>query len=501
RLTALFAPNAAWTFTGAVDYFSDAGTGNLALMQNPRPGQKRFSALVDTAGFLDQENLAYRLRADFRPTDAFEVSYIGGWAKLTRSNDSDNDAGAIPGFKQEHRTEGSRFESYSHELAVKSSGDSNFQWIAGAFLMHEDNAIRFDIDFSRVAPPADLTQPIVVNPSMPADTAWALSFVQPQRTLDSQAAFAQGTLGLTGSLRVTAGARYTEEEKEDSGGRNFVCPDFNATIAQGGRLLGRGGAITPDNCRVFGVNDGKTKDDKVTWLGRLEYDFNPDLLSYVSVSTGFKSGGLSDGGRRHLPEELTNYELGLKSELIKNVLTLNVSAFFMDYQDMQVSAVERLPSGQQQLVTSNAASASIKGVEAEFVWRPTPNDSLSGFASVLDAQFDEFRTIDTTFSIKETSATPWIWQASPCGMRRTSLSPARTSIGSRCPGVVRWCRGSVCTTKRKPSSLPSMTSPQSSIRGQVPRKPTRRRIWVCAMSRRRGIGLSKHSCKTWKTRT
>jgi iron complex outermembrane receptor protein len=397
RLTALFEPNAAWSFTGAVDYFSDEGTGNLALMQNPRPGQKRFSALVDTAGFLDQENLAYRLRADFRPTDGIELSYIGGWAKLTRSNDSDNDAGAIPGFKQEHRTEGSRFKSYSHELSAKSSGDSNFQWIAGAFLMHEDNAIRFDIDFAQIATPSDLTQPILVNPTMPDDTAWALSFVQPKRTLDSQAAFAQGTLGLTDSLRVTAGARYTEEEKEDIGGRNFVCPEFGATIAQGGALLGRGGAITADNCRVFGVNDGKTKDNKVTWLGRVEYDINPDLLSYVSVSTGFKSGGLSDGGRRHLPEELTNYEFGLKSELIKNVLTLNVSAFFMDYQDMQVSAVERLPSGQQQLVTSNAASASIKGVEAEFVWRPTPNDSLSGFASVLDAQFDEFQTIDTTF--------------------------------------------------------------------------------------------------------
>jgi iron complex outermembrane receptor protein len=82
---------------------------------------------------------------------------------------------------------------------------------------------------------------------------------------------------------------------------------------------------------------------------------------------------------------------------LDRALTLNLSAFFMDYQDMQVSAVERLPSGQQQLVTSNAASASIKGLEAEFAWRPTPNDVVSGFASVLRAEFDEFQTIDTTY--------------------------------------------------------------------------------------------------------
>jgi len=408
RLTALFTPNAAWTVTGAVDYFSDEGTGNIALMQEPRPGQKRFSALVDTAGFLDQENLAYRLRADFRPNDAVELSYIGGKAKLTRSNASDNDAGVTPGFKQEHRTEFSAFDSYSHELSVKSTGDSSFQWIGGAYLMHEDNSIRFDIDFAQVTPPTDPNAVIIVNPVMPDDIAWALSFIQPKRTLDSQALFAQGTLGLTDSLRVTAGARYTEEEKEDIGGRNFVCPTFGATVAEGGRLIGRGGVVTAETCNsafapgtfpgdTGGANDGKTEDNKTTWLVRGEYDLNDDLLTYLSVSTGFKSGGLSDGGRRHLPEELTNYELGLKSQLFDNRLTLNVSAFFMDYQDMQVSAVERLPSGQQQLVTSNAASASIKGLEAEFAWRPTPNDSVSGFASFLNAEFDEFRTIDTTF--------------------------------------------------------------------------------------------------------
>ncbi len=119
-------------------------------------------------------------------------------------------------------------------------------------------------------------------------------------------------------------------------------------------------------------------------------------MSYASVSTGFKSGGLSDGGRRHLPEELTNYELGLKSEF-GDSMPLNVAAFYMDYQDMQVSAVERLPSGQQQLVTSNAASSSIKGVEAEFTWRPSESDTLFGFASWLDAKYDEFVTIDTTY--------------------------------------------------------------------------------------------------------
>jgi iron complex outermembrane receptor protein len=404
RVTALWEASDAWTITGAIDYFRDNGAGNIALMQTPRAGQDLYSALVDTAGFLDQDSLNYRLRVDWRPVESVEASYIGGLTEMTRRNASDNDGGATLGFKQEHRTESSNFDSYSHELNIKSIGESRLQWIAGAYLMHEDNSIRFDIDISQVPAPPE-PQVIVVNPTDPDDTAWAMSFIQPKRTLDSQAVYAQGTFEFTEAFRFTAGARYTEEDKEDQGGRNWVCPQFGATIGDGGHLIGPGGVVNAQTCDSDyapgtwpggGANDGKTSDEKTTWLARAELDLSDAVMSYASVSTGFKSGGLSDGGRRHLPEELTNYELGLKSEFGDSML-LNVAAFYMDYQDMQVSAVERLPSGQQQLVTSNAASSSIKGVEAEFTWRPTESDTLFGFASWLDAQYDEFLTIDTVY--------------------------------------------------------------------------------------------------------
>src|SRR5687768_3471538 len=76
-------------------------------------------------------------------------------------------------------------------------------------------------------------------------------------------------------------------------------------------------------------------------------------------------------------------------------MALNVAAFYMKYSDMQVSAVERLPSGQQQLVTSNAAKATIKGIEAELSWLITPVDRLVGNVGWLSAKFDEFFTCDS----------------------------------------------------------------------------------------------------------
>jgi iron complex outermembrane receptor protein len=405
RVTALWQPTESWRTTAAIDYFNDNGTGNIAVMQTPRAGQDLRSALIDTAGFLDQDSVNFRLRSDFDLTPELQLSYIGGYTEMERANASDNDAGTNPGFKQEHRTEWSSFDSYSHELNLKSTGDGRFQWITGAYLVHEDNSIRFDIDIAQVTPPPE-PEVIVVNPTAPGDTAWAMSFIQPKRTLDSQAAFAQATLGFTDTFRVTAGARYTEEDKEDVGGRNWVCPNFGATVANGGHLIGPGGVVSVATCDSDfapgtwpggGANDGSTSDEKTTYLVRGEFDLAADSLLYVSTSTGFKSGGLSDGGRRHLPEQLTSYELGWKAALADGRLGLNLAAFYIDYEDLQVSAVERLPSGQQQLVTSNAAAASIKGVEVEFGWRPSARDSLTGFASWLDAQYDDFSTIDTTY--------------------------------------------------------------------------------------------------------
>lgn len=403
RSTLLWEPISALTATLAAEYFRDKGTGNVALMQQPRAGQKLRSALIDTPGALDQDIITYRGRLDFRPTEGLELSYIGSWSQLKRKNASDADAGTLPGFKQENRTEWSKFDNYTHEVNLKSTDGGPFQWIAGAFMIREDNAIRFDIDISKT-PVAPGTGPIVVHPTLPTDTAWSMSFIQPNRTLDSKAVFGQGSFAFTKDLKLTAGARYTDEKKQDIGGRNWVCPDFGATIATGGHLIGPGGPVDAVSCNSAyapgtwsggGANDGKTSDAASTYLLRGEYKLNPDLLTYATVSTGFKSGGLSDGGRRHLPEKLTNYELGAKSEFFQRSLALNLAAFLMKYKDMQVSAIEFQPNGQQQLVTSNAAKATIKGIEAELSWRITRNDRLSGNASLLDAQYDDFLTCDS----------------------------------------------------------------------------------------------------------
>ncbi len=403
RATLLWEPLDSVTTTLAVESYRDQGSGSIALMQKPRAGQKRYSALVDTPGNLVQGSRAYRGRVDYRPLESIELSYIGSWSRLKRKNASDYDAGTLPGFKQEHRTESSQFDSDSHEFQVKSMDKSAFQWLAGVFRIREDNAIRFDIDVTKVQV-ADDNAAIPPYPTLPTDTAWAMSFIQPKRTLESEAVFGQGTLSATDNFRVTLGARATSEKKKDVGGRNWVCPDFGATLGNGGRVIGPGGTVNEETCGSVhapgtwpggGANDAETKDAANTWLGRLEFNPASDLMTYLTVSTGFKSGGLSDGGRRHKPEFLTNYEWGVKSEFMNRRLAVNLALFLMKYKDMQVSAIEYQPNGQQQLVTSNAAASTIQGFESEWSWRISRTDRWLGHASLLNAKYDDFLSCDS----------------------------------------------------------------------------------------------------------
>lgn len=413
RATVAWQPHDQLDATAAVEYYRDNGTGTVLLMQQPRAGQKRYSALIDTPGALQQNNITYRTRINYRPNDALELSYIGSASTLKRVNANDWDAGVQPGFKQEHRTEWSKFDNYTHELQLKSTGDSALQWLVGGFLIHEDNQIRFDIDMAQTGVPAGLG-PIVINPVLPGDTAWSMSFIQPKRLLDSKAIFGQSTYDLKNGLKLTLGARYTREQKEDQGGRNWVCPEFGATIATGGHLIGPGGPVTRETCRSAYAGDSTPAgtgtwpgggdnsavspvDSSATYLARLEYAFSQDVNSYASVSTGFKSGGFGDGGRFFKPEYITNYELGLKSEWLNRALAVNVSAFAMRYKDMQVSSVEKLPSGQQQVVTGNAATARINGIETEVNWRITKADRLMGNFNFLRATYGEFIACDSAY--------------------------------------------------------------------------------------------------------
>src|SRR5690606_11982150 len=88
-------------------------------------------------------------------------------------------------------------------------------------------------------------------------------------------------------------------------------------------------------------------------------------------------------------------ETGVKATLPTKRLRVNASLFYYDYEDLQLNTPPTdAPVGTFPRVI-NAAKSSIRGADVEIVFQPDiGNLRLSVNAALLDAEFDEFVSID-----------------------------------------------------------------------------------------------------------
>ena len=202
----------------------------------------------------------------------------------------------------------------------------------------------------------------------------------------SFAVFGEATFDLTDKLHLTGGVRFTSETKmfdPNSFAVNHPTPRF---ITEGFREL--------DFSRV-------------TWRGILAYDISDNVNAYGSVSTGFKSGGfdsrytsptVDNEPTSFDPEDVTNFEIGLKTFIPAADLRLNIAAFTADYQNIQVQGN---PPGEIATVTFNGAEASISGLELELDWSPINNLILNGSLGLLDAQYESLDENTNEFTLED----------------------------------------------------------------------------------------------------
>ena len=183
----------------------------------------------------------------------------------------------------------------------------------------------------------------------------------------------EGPYGLTERLRLTFGARYSDEEK-----------DFNL------RTIG-----FPEAARV--VQSDSWSD--TTWRLGLDYRFNDNMLGYFTYSTGFKSGGYNEQATSPAtavlsfdPEEADSFEVGLKSDFLDDSLRLNLAAFYVEYTDLQLDSVIPVPGSPigQETVITNAGEVTSYGLEAELLWQATERFTIDAMLGYLDSEYDTF---------------------------------------------------------------------------------------------------------------
>jgi iron complex outermembrane recepter protein len=369
RLSLLWQPVKALKWNLAYERFADRGTLSMNLMQTPRAGQDLWSALIDTAPTLHRDTSSFRSRMEYEINDAMSLTYVAGYSKFDGSSTFDADGGvkvptsfATGATYQANNTVASHYTNYSHELQLQSVGARELDWQLGLYYAAEDNSMRFDIP--------------IFNGTQQGTVGWQGSFIQPKETVKSTAAFGQATWNLADSLHLTGGVRYTHDRRTNEGGNGYTW-NYDPAVPQ----VPLSGSIDPT---VPGQgynpsnpsNDGRYTGHKVTGLARIGYDIDRNNMVYASVSTGFKSGGLQDGGKTYGDETLINYEIGTKSSLMGGTVQVNNALYYENFKDFQFSAPVTNPDGSHTLATNNAEGAKVYGLESEITAKLTRDDRL-----------------------------------------------------------------------------------------------------------------------------
>ena len=246
---------------------------------------------------------------------------VTGWDDFSRSDELDEDAGPTVAIDN---VRSSDVEQFSQELRWVSTGDSGSNWLAGLYFSDDE---------------------LVGNPSFDSGGRRDVSTL----ATTTYGIFGQVQYPLAEDVLLTVGARYTQVDRDFSYQTNgfFAAPELQAGVT--------------DN-----FNDGD-------WSGKLGLDWQVDegTLMYASISRGFNAGTYNSQFIDQVidiaptsSENIIAYETGVKTRFAGGRASLEASAYFYDYQDMQVVAV--VPRGTIDAnVLTNAEGAELYGFETQ----------------------------------------------------------------------------------------------------------------------------------------
>ncbi len=260
-------------------------------------------------------------------------------------------------------TDQNKSDTFTQEFDLSGEGEG-FDWLLGLYYLHDS----LDLGQQFLFPTGFAT--------LPPNAFLAIS-ASPYETT-SYAGFIDGDYHLTERLKLLAGARYSKESQNVTETNAFGLQEGSTTI--------------PLFAECTDLNT-KLDFNSFTPRGGLQYDFNASQNAFATVSRGFKAGGVNESActdNTYLPEHITDYELGFRSQWLENRVTFNATAFYYDYTDFQVQQIVGFSSD-----VINAPSATVKGVELESAWVPDQHWALNASVSGLDARYGAgFTNID-----------------------------------------------------------------------------------------------------------
>ncbi len=332
---------------------SSLGLGLIpGVVGSTSPNPREVYHDTDDLAAVNSKGLSGKLTWDSGPVAITSITAI---RKIDFLQRLDLDATDLPAVTNSP-TEDSKTFTQDFQFASEKTG--KFEWLAGLFYLHED-----------VTQALDIESVLLSITSRPKGTV----------KTEAYAAYGQASYYFTPQWRVTAGIRYSHEN------RKIDFQQIDTAVDGDGNLL----------TSIINSSGDKSWTSWTPKFG-IEYFHSDDLLVYVSASRGFKAGGFNTNSVQPAfdPESLWAFEAGFKSTILDGKARFNMSAFWYDYKDIQLlTLASDAPVGAFPIVI-NAAAATVKGVEAELWAKITNGLDIDASVAILDATFDTFDSID-----------------------------------------------------------------------------------------------------------
>ena len=343
--------NASWSNTVGVPIFN-LPYDTRFLTDSPYTGYHRFGSDplfnrdVQNINVMDHDGIALTVEWDI--SDKVRLKSITSYREFENTFGRDSDGTPLP---IDHTWDTSIHEQFTQEFQFTGlAANDRLDWAAGAFY--------YDADDSNQG--WNFLYPFILSNNNHKDV----------QTTKNWAVFVHGTYDITDVMSITAGLRYTDDQKDVAVFRqDFVTGDV----------------IIP-NTRVS--VDAQETSPKIG----LNWQLKDTLMTYVQWSTGFRGGGFGPRPANPLQvaafdvETVETLEAGVKTDLLDRRLRMNAAIFFSDYEDQQQFSQQFDASGAVWFRTVNTGKSEYYGAELEVLF--TPTDPFQLEASVGYIHFD-----------------------------------------------------------------------------------------------------------------
>lgn len=407
-----------------------------------RPAARQFPALAAGLGYAPPSRNVYDRLTDIDTSLAVDtneggVSLVTDWdlghATITAvtawrfwnwNAANDRDYTGIPIQLQQGIP--SRQDQISQEIRMASNGDGPLGYVVGLYAFRQVITGR-PVSIYGPAAAYWLLGTTTGAAATPVPANLLDGYGQDGRTRfasDSYASFGEVNWRASERLKFTAGVRYTIEHKVGDyatfvfGGLETAVPALvNAKLS----------ILRP---QVYGA---RSDDGSLSGRANMSYQFADGLFAYVSHARGFKSGGINmsglplDAQNRPVtatavvaPERNTTTEAGVKADLFRQRLRLNIAGYLTQVRDFQATLVDSTQTVALRGYLSNIPRVTVKGVEIDAVAAPVAGLQLRASVAFADGRYAEY-------------------PKGPCPLELQGSATAACDLtGGRLSGLPRW---------------------------------------------------------------